>query len=97
MVTRASISVNMAQGSVFFGGKQNPPGSLRSAVKTGGSDTKKAPPAPATRAAGFKSEWWPDSFRNGGRLQIRIPAGFMSEHPAALNRNPHAVGQARRR
>jgi hypothetical protein len=25
----------------------------------------------------------------GGRLQIGIPAGFMSEHPAGLNRNPH--------
>ena len=30
------------------------------------------------------------SFRNRGRLQIGIPAGFMSEHPAGLNRNPHA-------
>jgi hypothetical protein len=39
--------------------------------------------------AGFKSEWWPDLFRNGGRLQIGIPAGFKSVHPAGLNRNPH--------
>jgi hypothetical protein len=39
--------------------------------------------------AGFKSEWWPDLFRNGGRLQIGTPAGFSSEHPAGLNRNPH--------
>ena len=38
----------------------------------------------------FKSEWWPDSFRNGGRLQIGIPAGSMSEHLAGLNRNPQA-------
>jgi hypothetical protein len=40
--------------------------------------------------AGFKSEWWPDLFRNGGRLQIGTPAGFSSEHPAGLNRNPQA-------
>jgi hypothetical protein len=46
---------------------------------------------PHARVAGFKSEWWPDSFRNGGRLQIGIPAGFMSEHPAGLNRNPHPL------
>jgi hypothetical protein len=39
--------------------------------------------------AGFKSEWWPDLSRNGGRLQIGTPAGFMSEYPAGLNRNPH--------
>jgi hypothetical protein len=38
--------------------------------------------------AGFKSERWPDLSRNSGRLQIGIPAGFMSEHPAGLNRNP---------
>jgi hypothetical protein len=39
-------------------------------------------------AAGFKSEWWPASFRNGGRLQIGTPAGFMSEHPAGLTQLP---------
>jgi hypothetical protein len=49
---------------------------------------KKRPPTTA-RVAGFKSEWWPDLFRNGGRLQIGIPAGFKSVHPAGLNRNPH--------
>jgi hypothetical protein len=43
-------------------------------------------------AAGFKSEWWPDLSRNGGRLQIGTPAGFMSEYPAGLNRNPHLIG-----
>jgi Domain of unknown function (DUF932) len=43
-------------------------------------------------AAGFKSERWPDLSRNGGRLQIGTPAGFMSEYPAGLNRNPHARG-----
>jgi len=41
--------------------------------------------------ADFKSEWWPDLFRNGGRLQIGIPAGFTSVHPAGLNRNPQIV------
>jgi len=49
---------------------------------------KKRPPTTA-RVVGFKSEWWPDLFRNGGRLQIGIPAGFKSVHPAGLNRNPH--------
>ena len=29
-------------------------------------------PSPA-QVAGFKSEWWPGSNRNGGRLQIGIP------------------------
>jgi hypothetical protein len=29
--------------------------------------------------AGFKSEWWPDLFRNGGRHQIGTMAGFASE------------------
>jgi hypothetical protein len=38
---------------------------------------KKTPPTTA-RVADFKSEWWPDLFRNGGRLQIGIPAGFTS-------------------
>jgi hypothetical protein len=48
---------------------------------------KKTPPTTA-RVADFKSEWWPDLFRNGGRLQIGIPAGFTSVHPAGLNQNP---------
>lgn len=42
----------------------------------------------AGRVAGFKSEWWPDSFRNGGRHQIGTVAGFASEYPAGFNRNP---------
>jgi hypothetical protein len=50
--------------------------------------TRKKPPPTTTGVAGFKSEWWPDLFRNGGRLQIGILAGFTSEHPAGLNRNP---------
>jgi hypothetical protein len=52
---------------------------------------KKTPPTTA-RVADFKSEWWPDLFRNGGRLQIGIPAGFTSVHPAGLNRNPQTSG-----
>src|SRR3954454_1840468 len=39
--------------------------------------------------AGFKSECRPVSFRNGGRLQIGTMAGFKSEYPAEINRNPH--------
>ncbi|MGY3411125.1 hypothetical protein ACVWZV_007238 [Bradyrhizobium sp. GM5.1] len=41
--------------------------------------------------AGFKSECRPVSFRNGGRLQIGTMAGFKSEYPAEINRNPHAL------
>jgi hypothetical protein len=51
--------------------------------------TRKKRRLPPQKVAGFKSEWWPDLFRNGGRLQIGIPAGFKSVHPAGLNRNPH--------
>ena len=40
--------------------------------------------------AGFKSECRPVSFRNRGRLQIGTVAGFKSEYPAGINRNPHA-------
>lgn len=32
--------------------------------------------------AGFKSEWWPESNRNGGRLQIGIPGRIASEFAA---------------
>ena len=35
-------------------------------------------PCPA-QVAGFKSEWWPKSNRNGGRLQIGIPGRIASE------------------
>src|SRR3954454_5423166 len=45
--------------------------------------------------AGFKSECRPVSFRNGGRLQIGTMAGFKSEYPAEINRNPHPQGMAR--
>jgi len=41
--------------------------------------------------AGFKSECRPVSFRNRGRLQIGTMAGFKSEYPAGINRNPHSV------
>lgn len=43
------------------------------------------PPSPA----GFRSECRPVSFRNRGRLQIGTVAGFTSEYPAGINRNPH--------
>jgi hypothetical protein len=39
--------------------------------------------------AGFKSECRPVSSRNRGRLQIGTVAGFRSEYPAGINRNPH--------
>jgi hypothetical protein len=41
--------------------------------------------------AGFSSERWPASNRNGGRLQLGTPAGFASEYPAGLDRNPHPI------
>jgi hypothetical protein len=41
------------------------------------------------KPAGFKSEYRPISFRNRGRLQIGTVAGFKSEYPAGINRNPH--------
>lgn len=40
------------------------------------------------KPAGFKSEYRPISFRNRGRLQIGTVAGFKSEYPAGINRNP---------
>ncbi len=46
------------------------------------------PQSIAGRVAGFKSEWWPDLFRNAGRHQIGTMAGFASEFPAGINRNP---------
>src|SRR6516165_6126663 len=38
-------------------------------------------------AAGFKSERWPLSNRNGGRLQIGTAAAFKSEKAAAFSWN----------
>ena len=35
------------------------------------------------------SETRPEIDRNGGRLQIGTVAGFTSEYPAGINRNPH--------
>ena len=49
---------------------------------------RETPQSIAGRVAGFKSEWWPDLFRNGGRHQIGTMAGFASEYPAGFNRNP---------
>ena len=40
---------------------------------------------------GFNSECRPVSFRNRGRLQIGTGAGFTSEYPAGINRNPHKL------
>jgi hypothetical protein len=51
--------------------------------------TRKKTPLVPSGVTGFKSEWWPASNRNSGRLQIGTPAGFTSVHPAGLNRNPH--------
>jgi hypothetical protein len=53
---------------------------------------RETPQSVAGRVAGFKSEWWPDLFRNGGRHQIGTMAGFASEYPAGFNRNPHRYG-----
>ena len=50
---------------------------------------RKTPRSIAGRVAGFKSEWWPDLFRNRGRHQIGTMAGFASEYLAGFNRNPH--------
>ena len=49
---------------------------------------RETPQSIVGRVAGFKSEWWPDLFRNGGRHQIGTMAGFASEYPAGFNRNP---------
>ena len=35
--------------------------------------------ASPAQVAGFISEWWPESNRNGGRLQIGIPGRIASE------------------
>jgi hypothetical protein len=47
----------------------------------------KPPPSPCGRVAGFKSEWWPLSNRNHGRLQIGTVADFKSEKVAAFDWN----------
>ena len=52
---------------------------------------RETPQSIAGRVAGFKSEWWPDLFRNGGRHQIGTMAGFVSEYLAGFNRNPHMI------
>ena len=50
---------------------------------------RETPQSVVGRLAGFKSEWWPDLFRNGGRHQFGTMAGFPSEYLAGFNRNPH--------
>jgi hypothetical protein len=37
------------------------------------------------------SEIRPEIDRNGGRLHFGMVAGFTSENPAGINRNPHIV------
>ena len=54
---------------------------------------RKTPQSIAGRVAGFKSEWWPDLFRNGGRHQIGTMAGFASEYLVGFNRNPQHARQ----
>ena len=44
--------------------------------------------------AGFISEWWPESNRNGGRHQIGTVADIKSESPAGLRRNSQLGAQA---
>ena len=46
---------------------------------------RETPQSIVGRVAGFKSEWWPDLFRNGGRHQIGTMAGFASEYLATLS------------
>jgi hypothetical protein len=41
--------------------------------------TRKKRRQPPQKVAGFKSEWWPDLLRNGGRLQIGTPGRIKSE------------------
>jgi hypothetical protein len=43
--------------------------------------------------AGFRSEWWPLSNRNHGRLQIGTVAGFKSEKVAAFDWNLQRGGK----
>jgi len=38
------------------------------------------------------SETRPEIDRNGGRLHFGMVAGFKSENPAGINRNPHLIG-----
>jgi len=56
---------------------------------------RETPQSAVGRVAGFKSEWWPDLFRNGGRHQIGTMAGFASKYLAGFNRNPQRWTRAR--
>src|SRR4051812_47928774 len=44
-------------------------------------------PPTSAEVAGFKSEWWPASARNPGRLQIGIHGRIKSESPTSLYRS----------
>ena len=37
------------------------------------------------------SETWPEIDRNAGRLHFGMVAGFTSENPAGINRNPQST------
>ena len=50
---------------------------------------KLQPPSPREEVAGFKSEQWPLSNRNRGRLQVGMVAGLKSEKAAAFGWNLH--------
>jgi hypothetical protein len=62
------------------------------------NDTTPSPigiPGPdVDEVAGFKSERWPLSNRNGGRLQIGMVADITSEQAAALRRNLQTAGRS---
>jgi hypothetical protein len=55
---------------------------------------------PQLLICGEQTKWtenrlsWPASFRNGGRLQIGMVAGFKSESLAGLNRNSQVSAPA---
>jgi hypothetical protein len=54
---------------------------------------KPQPPSPRGEVAGFKSERWPLSNRNRGRLQVEMVAGLKSEKVAAFSWNLQLPGQ----
>jgi len=45
--------------------------------------------------AGFVSEWWPASNRNGGRHHLGMVAGFTLECMAGLRRNQEGSNRSR--
>jgi hypothetical protein len=53
------------------------------------SDEKPQLPSPRGELTAFKSERWPLSNRNRGRLQVGMVAGLKSEKAAAFSWNLH--------